>query len=166
MAISEGFDAIALLDADNWYRPDHIASLVALYRQTGASLCTSARSLHRMDGSLLTGHDSHSDGATFADTSTLFYLPEAYGLLPLWGRMPEPFHVIGDRIMWSAVQARKVAAAHSGLATMAYRTSHCAHYRHLGENPPGCKEVAVVDRSILRWNALPAQEKVRILLCQ
>jgi hypothetical protein len=36
-AIGAGFDAIAYLDADNAYAPDHIESLVELQRRTGAA---------------------------------------------------------------------------------------------------------------------------------
>jgi UDP-glucuronate decarboxylase len=99
IAVTEGFDAIALLDADNWYRPDHISSLLSLHQQTGAALCTASRSLHRMDGSLLAAHDRESDGARFADTSCLLYLREAFALLTLWGQMPRQFGPICDRII-------------------------------------------------------------------
>src|ERR1700761_4588706 len=60
IAVSEGFDAVALIDADNWFRPDHVSSLLALHQQTGAVLCTSSRSLYRMDGSLLAAQDGES----------------------------------------------------------------------------------------------------------
>src|SRR6266478_7359441 len=43
-AIRQGFDAIAYLDADNWYYPHHVASLIALHEMTGAAVCTSQRS--------------------------------------------------------------------------------------------------------------------------
>jgi glycosyltransferase involved in cell wall biosynthesis len=40
-AISEGHDGIAFLDADNWFREDHVAQLIALHKDTGAAVCTS-----------------------------------------------------------------------------------------------------------------------------
>lgn len=164
IAVAEGFDAVALLDADNWYQPDHISSLLALHRQTGAAICTAARSLHRMDGSLLAAHDRESDGVGFADTSCLFYLRQAFGLLPLWGQMPQ-FGPINDRVMWAAIQSRKIATAHSGLPTMAFRTCYCAHYRHAGEvPPPDCKAQGMIEQQIAAWNGLPGEERNRILL--
>jgi glycosyltransferase involved in cell wall biosynthesis len=45
-AVTEGFDAVAFLDADNWYRADHISRLVDLHQETGASVCTSGRTMH------------------------------------------------------------------------------------------------------------------------
>src|SRR5271165_1713961 len=45
-----GYDAIAYLDADNWYYPDHISTLVGLHFQTNAAVVTSYRVLVRLDG--------------------------------------------------------------------------------------------------------------------
>ena len=42
-AVAQGFDAIAWLDADNWYSPNHLATLVALHNDTGAAVVTSHR---------------------------------------------------------------------------------------------------------------------------
>jgi glycosyltransferase involved in cell wall biosynthesis len=164
IAVTEGFDAIALLDADNWYRPDHISSLLALYRQTGAAICTASRSLHRMDGSLLAAHDPESDGVGFADTSCLLYLRGAFALLPLWGQMPRQFGPICDRIMWAAIQSRKIRTAHSGLPTMGFRTCYCNHYQGAGETPPSdCKTRGMIEQQVASWNALPEEERGRIL---
>jgi hypothetical protein len=164
IAVSEGYDAIALLDADNWYQPDHVSSLLALQAQTGAALCTSARSLHRMDGSLLAPHDPESDGASFADTSCMLYLRPAFGLLPLWGQMPRQFGPICDRIVWAAVQSRKIATAHSGLPTMAFRTCYCNHYKVRGETPPpDCKAPQEIGQLTSVWNQLSEGERARIL---
>jgi glycosyltransferase involved in cell wall biosynthesis len=164
IAVSEGYDAIALIDADNWYQPDHISSLLAVHKQTGAAICTSARSLHRLDGSSLAVHDRESDGINFTDTSCLLYLRQAFGLLPLWGQMPRQFGPICDRIVWAAIQSRKVKVAHSGLPTMAFRTCYCNHYKAAGEiPPPNCKAPSEIEQLAASWNALPEEERGRIL---
>ena len=164
IAVSEGYDAIALIDADNWFQPDHVSSLLTIHEQTGAAICTSARSLHRMDGSLLKTHDPESDGIGFTDTSCLLYLRPAFGLLPLWGQMPRQFGPICDRIMWAAVQSRKVKTAHSGLPTLAFRTCYCNHYKAAGEMPPpGCKAPVEIEQLVGLWNALPDAERGRVL---
>ena len=164
IAVSEGYDAIALLDADNWFQPDHISSLLTVHAQSGAAICISARSLHRLDGSLLAAHDPESDGVTFADTSCLLYLRPAFGLLPLWGQMPRRFGPICDRIMWAAIQSRKVKTTYSGLPTMAFRTCYSNHYKTAGETPPpGCKDPLEIEQLAAVWNALPEEERGRIL---
>ena len=164
IAVSEGYDAIALLDADNWYQSDHVSSLLAMHAQTGAAICTSARSLHRPDGSLLAPHDQESDGVNFVDTSCLLYLRQAFGLLPLWGQMPRQFGPICDRIVWAAVQSRKLKTAHSGLPTMAFRTCYCNHYKTSGEMPPpDCKAPHEIEQLVAVWNTLAEEERARIL---
>jgi glycosyltransferase involved in cell wall biosynthesis len=164
IAVSEGYDAIALLDADNWFQPGHVSSLVALHEQSGAAICASARSLHRLDGSLLASHDPESDGVSFVDTSCLLYLRQAFGLLPLWGQMPRQFGPICDRIMWAAVQSRKLKTAYSGLPTMAFRSCYCNHYKAAGETPPpDCKAPSEIEQLAAVWNALPEEERARIL---
>ena len=52
-AIGQGFDAITYLDADNWYEPNHIASLLELHRSTNAEVCTSMRNFHHVNGEQL-----------------------------------------------------------------------------------------------------------------
>ncbi len=44
-AVARDFDAIAYLDADNWYEPDHLEQMVALHERTGAVVCTAALNL-------------------------------------------------------------------------------------------------------------------------
>ena len=76
-AIGRGFDAIAFLDADNWYKPRHIESLIALHRETGAEVCTSGREIRRVDGSFLTVCP-FSDGDLFVDTSCYLFTRGAF----------------------------------------------------------------------------------------
>ena len=70
-AMNQGFDAIAFLDADNWYYPQHIEEMLCLHRKTGAAICTAARTIHRLDGSLMFP-DRESDGDSHVDTSCFF----------------------------------------------------------------------------------------------
>jgi glycosyltransferase involved in cell wall biosynthesis len=77
LAQRQGFDAICFLDADNWYRPDHVASLVALQRRTGAAVCSSSRMIHHLDGALL-GACKEVDGEVFVDTNCLLLTRPAF----------------------------------------------------------------------------------------
>ena len=163
-AASSGFDAVAFLDADNWYQPDHIASLVELQISTSAAVCTSGRSIHRLDGSLLLPLDPESNGDHFADTSTHFYHRTAFHILPVWGLMARELAPIGDRIVWGAVLARKLPKAHSGRPTLAFRTQYSAHYAKAGEPPPpDAKAPQENGPAIAFWNAMPADERRRLI---
>ena len=79
LAISQGFDAIAYLDADNWYSSEHIATMAALHQKTGAAVITAARNLHRLDGTLL-GVCAECNGDTFVDTNCYFFTRAAFSV--------------------------------------------------------------------------------------
>jgi FkbM family methyltransferase len=163
-AVAEGFDAVAFLDADNWFRPDHLARMVDQHRRTGASVCTSGRTIHRLDGSLI-GVDQHSDGEKFVDTSCLCIFRPAFDLLPLWGLMPHEFGPVCDRVMWQAIIARGICRSHSTEPTVAFRTQYALHYRNLGEVPPaGAKEEAETAAPGRQLETLPPPEKAALLL--
>ena len=135
IAMSQGYDAIAYLDADNWYYPDHIATMVKLQRETGVAVVTSARNLHRLDGSLL-GKCIEVDGENFVDTSCLFLTRTAFNNIPVWWSMPPKYHCIDDRVFWANIKSRNLSRIHSGKTTVAYRTAFANHYLFFGETPP------------------------------
>jgi hypothetical protein len=135
-AIAEGAEAIAFLDADNWFRPDHIATMVALTREAGADIGTAQRALHRLDGSFLGLDTEDSVGGEFADTNCLFIRKPAFGTLEVWGAMPPALWSIDDRIFSLALKQRVATHAHSAVPTVSYRTGYPTHYRQFGEAPP------------------------------
>ncbi len=152
-ARNEGYDAVAFLDADNWYAPGHIASMIEVHQITGAPVCTSGRTLHRPDGSFLAIDRHDSDGKTHVDTSCFFLTREAFGLLPIWALMPPNLHQGSDRVFWQAIVARDIRRAHRARPTVAYRTIYRSHYEGLGQPvPPNAKpnvEAALED--LLHW---------------
>jgi hypothetical protein len=130
-----GFDAIAYLDADNWYLPWHIQSLVKLHQSSGAAVCTSGRVLHALDGACL-GVDPDVDGENFVDTSCMLFTREAFDVFPVWAAMSPQFHAIDDRVVWAEVLDRRLTRAHSALPSAAYRTGFQFHYERFGQTPP------------------------------
>ncbi len=135
LAISQGFDAIAYLDADNWYSPEHIATLVALHEKSGAAVISSARNLHRLDGTLL-GRCSETNGETFVDTNCYFLTRVAFPIVPVWWMMESWMHAIDDRVVLMQIKQAGLTLAHSSLPTVAYRTAFKFHYERFGETPP------------------------------
>jgi glycosyltransferase involved in cell wall biosynthesis len=73
LADAEGYDFVAYLDADNWYYPDHLASLLALHHQSEAPVCCSMRTFHKIDGSPLNIAEPQEDSFLHVDTSCFFY---------------------------------------------------------------------------------------------
>jgi glycosyltransferase involved in cell wall biosynthesis len=160
-AMNQGFDAIAFLDADNWYCPDHVEAMVDLHRRTGAAVCTAGRTIHRLDGSLLYVDKHDCDGQKHVDTSCLFLTRPAFRLLPLWAMMPQQLSPIGDTVMWQTILQRRLAHAHSPRPTVAFRTQYQVHYRIAGETPPphAKSNAESIDRALGWWRALPEQQR-------
>ena len=158
VAVSQGFDAITYLDADNWYSPDHISSMVRLQRATGAAVVTSERNLHRLDGSLL-GKCFEVDGEKFVDTNCLFLARPAFNVIPVWWMMRDKYHCIDDRIMWANIKGRKLRRAHSGNASVAYRTAFANHYRYFGEIPPAGSKSGMDIYAVLNELRMRQQQK-------
>jgi FkbM family methyltransferase len=163
-AVSEGFDAVAFLDADNWFREDHVSRLVELHAKTGAAVCTSGRSLHRLDGSWMRIDERESDGQRFCDTSCLCIFRQAFDLLPLWGMIPTWLSPLCDTVMWDAILQRQIGHAHSPEPTVCFRTQYANHYRMSGEvPPPRTKEPAEAQAVWLRYLSLPPTERAALL---
>ena len=95
-AMNQGYDAVAYLDADNWYYPGHVEAMVNLCQRTGAAVCTAGRSIHRLDGSLMYVDAHESDGQKHVDTSCLFLTRAAFRVLPVWAMMPPQLAPAGD----------------------------------------------------------------------
>jgi glycosyltransferase involved in cell wall biosynthesis len=163
-AQTEGYDAVAFLDADNWFRPEHIALMVGLQRSTGAQVCTAARSLYRIDGTLMREIDAESDGSGFADTSCMFIHSSGYETLPLWAQMPVKMSPVCDRVVWMAILLRGLRRAHSPLQTVAFRTRYAHAYRSMGETPPrGAKEDSTFLPAFDFWATMTPQDRVRLV---
>jgi glycosyltransferase involved in cell wall biosynthesis len=134
-AIAQGFDAIAFLDADNWYKPMHVESLIALHRETGAQVCTSGREIRRLDGSFLTVCP-FSDGELFVDTNCYMFTAPAFRIAAEWGVMDGDLHAIGDRVVLHQIKQQGYSRAHSWRATICYRATAAVDYRLLGAPVP------------------------------
>ena len=158
-AMNQDFAAIAYLDADNWYYPRHIESMVNLHQQQGALVCTATRNIHRLDGSLMYTDSFESDGDKHVDTSCLFLSRPAFEILPIWATMPTQLGPICDRVIWRAILARGLSHAHCSEPTVAFRTQYQVHYHNLKEAaPPGTKtNIESAGKATLWWQSLPKE---------
>lgn len=143
VAICEGFDALAYLDADNWYANDHIQRLVDLQGRTGAAVCSTARQLVDLDSCEM-GRCPEVDGVRFVDTSCLFLTRAAFAVVAHWYLMPTAVASVSDRIVWAEIVKAGLTRAHEPTATVFYRTRYAAHYEHFGRKPPpGARRIVV-----------------------
>ncbi|MFO0588377.1 MAG: glycosyltransferase family A protein [Polyangiaceae bacterium] len=159
-AVAQGFDAIGFLDGDNWLSPDHVATMCDLHSDTGAQVMIAARSLHRLDGTLLRAGGEARDGVDHVDTNCLFLTSAAFRMVPVWAMMPKRLHLAGDRLVWSTIQALGYQIARAEKATVHYRTGFRVHYEECGETPPeGAKDATDVRASMRWWNELPHEQR-------
>lgn len=152
-AIGLGVDAVAFLDADNWYGPDHIATLLEAMDREQAGFVSSSRTLCRLDGTVM-GPCPLSDPERFVDTNAMLFGRAGYPLLHHWGLMPNYGHLIGDRIMLQTVKSSGIRRTHVDSADVFYRCNKAGLYRQMGEAiPEGVHPRPDYEASFRQWEA-------------
>ena len=134
-AITQDADAIAFLDGDNWFQPDHLEGLLRFAGDNQLDACSSARTLHRIDGSLM-GKCPMVTGRPYIDTSCLLVMKSAFQHLIAWILLPQDVAAETDQHVWRHMQTMGARLGFLDRATVCYRTRHASHYRLIGEPPP------------------------------
>jgi glycosyltransferase involved in cell wall biosynthesis len=130
-------DAIAFLDADNWYYPDHLSSLTAIAANTQLDAISSARMLHRLDGTPMMKCPT-VDGKPYIDSSCLIVFRPAFRHLIAWVLQGQDKAAETDQFFWRLLMESGTRMAFVDRPTVAYRTRHQVHYDLAGEAvPPG-----------------------------
>ena len=130
-------DAIAFLDADNWYYPDHLRSLSAIATNTQLDAVASARMLHRLDGTPMIKCPT-VDGIGYIDTSCMMVFRPAFRHLIAWVLQGQDQAAETDQFLWRLLRDSGVRMAFVDRPTVAYRTRHQVHYDQARETvPPG-----------------------------
>jgi glycosyltransferase involved in cell wall biosynthesis len=130
IACRKEYDAVAFLDADNWYEPDHIEEAL---KHMSKPIVTTGRNLRRVDGSLL-APCPESDGVNFCDTNCYVIHRNAFGVIGRWTYKENKYGIVGDRMFWQSLPKEHVAR--SPKHTVNYTTKFAVHYLHFKEKPP------------------------------
>jgi hypothetical protein len=161
-AFNLGYDAVAFLDADNWFQRDHVSRTVALNRLTGAAACTTNRTMHAPDGSYMFDDDKN-DGRVHVDTSCLFMTRAVMPVLARWAMMPRQLGPICDTVYWSTILQSGLSHAHDPEMTVAFRTTYEADFRRIGAPLPENVKTLHMSMEPIRWlKSLPAVERQRM----
>ena len=134
-AITRGAEAIAFLDADNWFQPDHLENLLRFAQQNDLDACSSGRTLHRPDGSFMVKCPT-VDGRPYIDTSCLLIMKPAFQHMIAWVLFGQEVSAVMDQQLWSHMATMGARLGFLDKATVSYRTRHASHYRLIGEPPP------------------------------
>ncbi|WP_186587210.1 glycosyltransferase [Synechococcus sp. A15-28] len=152
-AIGLGVDAVAFLDGDNWYRPDHIASLLAEMDQHQADFVSSSRTLCRLDGTVM-GPCPLTDPERFIDTNAMLFGRGSFHLLHQWVLMPPYGHLIGDRIMLHHLKNAGLKRQHLNQVSVFYRCAKAGLYRQMKEPiPEGVQPRPDYETSFRQWES-------------
>jgi hypothetical protein len=134
-AITHDADAMAFLDGDNWFQPDHLEGLSRFARDNHLDACLSARTLHRPDGSFMFQCPT-VNGNPYIDTSCLLVMKSAFQHMIAWVLSGQEMAAVTDQQLWGHMRRAGARLGFLDKATVSYRTRHASHYRMIGETPP------------------------------
>ena len=146
MAIAEGYDGIAFLDADNWYDDDHLASCLAA-AESGQDIATvvAQRRFCRPDASSIAGTPADAPHSEHVDTNCYLFLRGSFAHLHRWCTIPQGLSAYGDQMFGKILRTAKLPTVIVGHRTVNYLCMSESIYQQMGEMPPaGCKP-------IIRW---------------
>lgn len=150
-AIGLGVEAVAFLDADNWYSPTHIADLMKAKEDHDAAFVSSNRMLWSLNGSLM-GKCPITNPVNFIDTNCMLFGREAFNILHHWALMPPYGHLIGDRIIYHHVLRSGLTTFHVPSPTVNYSCGKEGLYKLMNEPVPfGCEKRPDYESSFKQW---------------
>jgi glycosyltransferase involved in cell wall biosynthesis len=146
IAEAEDYDFVAYLDADNWFHPNHLISLLQIFEQTSAPVCCSWRTFHRLDGSILPiGVEPSEENFFHVDTSCFLLHRSAFRAITIWHRIPRPLSPVCDRVFRLYLKRQGFLFGYSKSRTVAFRSQYKWHYVMAGETPPpGAKPLTLL----------------------
>ena len=137
-----GYDAVAYLDADNWFDDHHIETMVAGHLGDGAPLVACKRAFHDLDGGALAITEHEEEVHRHVDTSCWLLMRPAFALLATW-LMPNALSPVCDRIFFHAVLNSRLAITAAACRSVHFRSRYTVHYEAAGcPPPPGSKNTA------------------------
>jgi len=151
LAIAEQYDAIAFLDADNWFDPGHVQSCIEVAERTGADLVTARRRFVREDGSPMPIRYAEDDTAAHVDSNCYFLLFGAFHSIPRWLMMPRPMAMWGDRFYLASLREDGLKEARTEGTTVNYLCTWADVFRRVGETPPPFAKEGLPATRLIDW---------------
>ncbi len=157
-AINDDADAIAFLDADSWYYPDHLKSLTAIATNTQLGAVASARMLHQLDGTPMVKCPT-VDGQRYIDTSCLLVFRPAFRHLIAWALQGQETAADTGQFLWKQLRDSGTRMAFVDRPTVAHRAGYRQQYENVGEVPPpgAIAAMEALEHPTLGTTGVPAQ---------
>jgi hypothetical protein len=152
LAISDKYDGIGFLDADNWMDDNHVETCLDSARKAygDSSLCDyviARRRFVRPDGSVMPVPEEPNH----VDTSCFFLFPGAYFVAPYWNLMPREVAPLCDRVFYENIRALGLRVAVNSTPTVSYLSIWESHYRALNECPPENAKPNIDASKVNQW---------------
>ena len=155
-AINQGYWPILFLDADNWFQPWHLNTVMALrQRHPKADVLAMGRECALPDGTVIRGVPEEDLAHRHIDTSCYVFYPSAFRVLSLWGMMPPYLGPICDRFIREAINDYGLVLAGTHLPSVVFTAHYSWAYQALGRPVPD--DVHDVDWSRLRAKFNPSE---------
>ena len=155
-AINQGYWPILFLDADNWFQPWHLETVVALYqRHPIADVLAMGRECALPDGTPIPGIPEEDLEHRHVDTSCYVFYPSAFRVLSLWGMMPTYLGPICDRFIREAIAKYGLVLAGTHHPSVVFTAHYSWAYRAMNRPVPG--DVHDVDWARLLAHFDPAE---------
>lgn len=157
-ALALGYDAVALLDADNWLEPHHVERLVARQHETGAGAVFSLRNIYLPDGTKVDKDDAMEARGIHVDTSCMLLTRGCEFAIHLWGQMPMEWGPVCDRVVFVELTGHNLARTKN--RTMNFKSHYTGTYIAAGRPVPD--DVHIIPDAILNdFERLPAEFRQR-----
>ena len=174
LAISEAYDGVAFLDADNWYDSDHVQVCIESARSlTGNYIdCDYVMARRRLispdlkfkteiperlprqpDVSVM--QRMHPAKHYCVDTNLYYFCPGSYFMIPYWNLMPKEVSSRGDDVFSVHLSSKNLVFAKTDKVTVNYFSRYARAYKMWGQPvPEDAKTILDVDK-IVDWYLSP-----------
>ena len=155
-AINQGFWPILFLDADNWFKPWHLNTMVDLKRShPNADVLAMGRECALPDGTPIVGIPEEDLKHRHIDTSCYVFYPSAFRVLSLWGMMPKFLSPICDRFIREAITDYGLILAGTHFPSVVFTAHYSWAYQALGRPIP--EDVHDVNWSLIKDQFNPSE---------
>lgn len=135
LAFAMGFEAVAILDADNWYEPDHIETSLISINDKNADVVFAKRKVIFPDGEVLSVEDPQDNTGAFADTNCMVLTNKVAALTPIWLMWPKVFGAGEDRAVSICTRMLNFNVLMNPHETVWYQTNWAHHYKLQNKKP-------------------------------